>query len=78
MLLKTLAGIGLFAAAGAAVGYSKILCAGGECQITGSPYGGAFFGGMIGLAVMSSLGVPSAPIRPPAEADDEQADKPEA
>ena len=56
MLFKTLAGIGLFAAAGAAVGYSKILCAGGECQITGTPYGGAIFGGLFGLAVMSSIG----------------------
>ncbi|MGB0768167.1 MAG: DUF6132 family protein, partial [Phycisphaeraceae bacterium] len=63
MLIKTLAGIGLFAAAGAAIGYSKILCAGGECAITGTPYGGAVFGGMLGLAVMSSFNSP-APAQP--------------
>ena len=57
MLTKTIAGIALFAAAGAAIGYSQILCAaGGQCDITGTPYGGALFGGMLGLAVMSSLG----------------------
>lgn len=56
MLIKTIAGISLFAAVGAAVGYSKILCAGGECAITGTPYGGAVFGGVLGMAVMSSLG----------------------
>ena len=55
MLIKTIAGIGLFALAGGAVGYSQILCADGGCAITGTPYGGAFFGGMLGLAVMSGL-----------------------
>lgn len=56
MLIKTIAGISLFALAGAAIGYSKILCAGGECAITGTSYGGAVFGGVLGMAVMSSLG----------------------
>lgn len=57
MLVKTISGIALFAAAGAAIGYSQILCAsGGQCAITGTPYGGALFGGILGLAVMSSLG----------------------
>lgn len=56
MLWKTIAGVCLFALAGAAIGYSKILCAGGECQITGTPYGGAIFGSVLGLAVMSSIG----------------------
>lgn len=55
MLIKTIAGIGLFAAAGAAIGYSKILCAGGECALTGTPYGGALFGGVLGMAVMSGF-----------------------
>ena len=55
MLMKTIGGIAFFAAIGGAVGYSKILCAGGECAITGTPYGGAFFGGMIGLVVMSGM-----------------------
>lgn len=59
LMFKTLAAIGLFAAAGAAVGYSKILCAGGECAITGTPYGGAFMGGMIGLAVISGFNNPA-------------------
>lgn len=62
MLIKTLAGIGLFAAAGGAVGYSKILCMTGECAITGTPYGGAFFGGMLGFAIMS--GINAGPVVP--------------
>ena len=66
MLTKTIAGIALFATAGAAIGYSKILCAGGECAITGTPYGGALFGGMLGLAVMSSVGG-TTPINTPDE-----------
>ena len=65
MLIKTIAGVSLFALAGAAVGYSKILCAGGECAITGTPYGGALFGGVLGLAVMSSIG--PKPYDPPAD-----------
>ena len=64
MLVKTIAGVTLFAAAGAAIGYSKVLCAGGECAITGTPYGGALFGGVLGLAVMSSLG-PTRPTQQP-------------
>ena len=56
MLIKTIAGISLFALAGGAIGYSKVLCATGECAITGTPYGGALFGGVLGLAVMSSFG----------------------
>ena len=68
MLIKTLAGIGLFAAAGAAIGYSKILCAGGECAITGTPYGGAVFGGILGFAVMT--GFNSHAVGTPPEQDD--------
>lgn len=56
MLIKTIAGISLFALAGGAIGYSKILCMTGDCAITGTPYGGALFGGVLGLAVMSSFG----------------------
>ena len=56
MLIKTLAGIALFALAGGAIGYSQVLCPNGGCDITGTPYGGALFGGFLGLAVMSSLG----------------------
>ena len=56
MLIKTIAGVALFALAGAAIGYSQVLCPDGQCSITGTPYGGAIFGGVLGLAVMSSLG----------------------
>ena len=64
MLIKTLAGIGLFAAGGAAIGYSKVLCLTGDCPLTGTPYGGAFFGGMLGFAIMSGINAPSATIEP--------------
>ena len=56
MLIKTIAGISLFALAGAAIGYSQLLCPNGGCAITGTPFGGAIFGGVLGLAVMSSFG----------------------
>lgn len=69
MLIKTIAGISLFALAGGAIGYSQILCASGECSITGTPYGGALFGGVLGLAVMSS--VVSKPIDIEPSQDDE-------
>lgn len=70
MLIKTIAGISLFALAGGAIGYSKILCAGGECSITGTSYGGALFGSILGLAVMSSLN--QKPQSPPPSENDEQ------
>ena len=80
MLIKTLAGIGLFAAGGAAIGYSKILCT-GDCAITGTPYGGAFFGGMLGFAIMSGINTPSAikPAEPaePSESDYLDCDRPD-
>lgn len=69
MMIKTLAGIALFALAGGAIGYSQILCANGECAITGTPYGGALFGGVLGMAVMSSLG--SKTYDPPQPKDDQ-------
>lgn len=70
MLIKTIAGTVLFAATGAAIGYSQILCPDGQCSITGTPYGGALFGGVLGLAVMSSLGSTPADPTPPREDDD--------
>lgn len=79
MLIKTLAGVCLFALAGAGIGYSKILCAGGECAITGTPYGGAFFGGMLGLVVMSGL-TPNAgamPTQDPSDDEPDAEDKPQ-
>ena len=72
MMIKTIAGVTLFALAGAAIGYSQILCPDGSCSITGTPYGGALFGSVLGFAVMSSLGNTSA-TKPsdPAESNDE-------
>ena len=70
MLIKTIAGIGLFALVGGAIGYSQILCADGGCAITGTPYGGAFFGGMLGLAVMSGLNGRIDP--PPSSTEDDE------
>lgn len=79
MLIKTLLGIGLFAAAGGAIGYSQILCFNGQCQITGTPYGGAFFGGLIGLAVMSGINTPATKPTNPQDhppVDDDESEKP--
>lgn len=73
MMLKTLAAVGLFAAIGAAVGYSKILCAGGECAMTGTPYGGAFFGGLLGFAIMAGVNTQSQNQSPTSEPGDEDA-----
>ena len=56
MLIKTIAGATIFALIGGAIGYSQVLCPDGQCSITGTPYGGALFGGILGLAVMSSVG----------------------
>lgn len=77
MLLKTLAGIGLFALVGGAVGYSQILCGDGGCAITGSPYGGAVFGGVLGMAVMSGLNNRVDPGPPPTEGKQEKPDQSE-
>lgn len=74
MLIKTIAGVSLFALAGGAVGYSKILCMTGDCAITGTPFGGALFGGVLGLAVMSSFGN-GLPAAPPPPKDPEQQDE---
>lgn len=70
MLIKTIAGISLFALAGGAIGYSQILCMNGQCSITGTPYGGAIFGGVLGLAVMSSIGNKPFDTPPPSEDDE--------
>lgn len=71
MLLKTIAGMSLFALVGGAIGYSQILCADGGCAITGTSYGGAFFGGMIGLAVMSGVNNRADLSSPPADDQDD-------
>ena len=69
MLIKTLAGIAVFALIGAAVGYSKILCLNGQCPITGTFYGGGIVGGVLGLAVMNGLNNRVTP-RPPSRHDE--------
>jgi len=74
MLIKTLSAIALFAAFGAAIGYSKILCAGGECAITGTPYGGAFIGGMVGFALITGLNPGQGASRPPKNDSNETQD----
>jgi hypothetical protein len=71
MLIKTIAGIALFALVGAAVGYSKILCPDGGCAITGTSYGGALFGGVLGMAVMSGLNNRATPTDQPPEEDND-------
>lgn len=43
--------IGGLAVIGAAIGYAGVLCPGGACAITGSWWGGAAIGGVLGLAV---------------------------
>jgi len=41
--------IAVCAAAGAAIGYSQVLCPNGQCALTGSWQGGALLGAVIGL-----------------------------
>lgn len=43
-MLGVLIGAGI----GAAIGYSQFLCPDGQCALTGSWYGGALVGGMLG------------------------------
>ena len=62
-LTKSILGIALGAALGAAIGYSELLCPDGGCQITGSWYGGAMFGGIMGLALTGAIGGQAAPGR---------------
>lgn len=75
MLIKTVAGATLFALVGGAIGYSQIFCPDGQCSITGTPYGGALFGGILGLAVMSSLGKNGAPSEKPEAGDESDTDR---
>ncbi len=43
--------IGLGALVGGALGYSQVFCPDGNCQITGSWYGGGIIGGWLGLLI---------------------------
>jgi len=47
--LKKLVVILIGAGIGAAIGYSQIFCPGGQCALTGSWYGGAAIGGLLGM-----------------------------
>lgn len=53
--MKLAIGIGLGVAVGALVGWSGLLCPDGSCAVTGTPYGGGFLGGLLGLALASSM-----------------------
>ena len=71
MPIKMIAGVSLFALAGAAIGYSQMLCPDGQCQITGTPYGGALFGGVMGLAIMSAMSATGQSPKSPAPKKDD-------
>ena len=47
--MKQFVAILIGAGLGAAIGYSQFLCPDGTCPLTGSWYGGAVIGGMLGL-----------------------------
>ena len=53
--LKVLLGIAAFTITGGLVGASGILCAGGECVITGTWMGGSVMGAMLGLSIVPGL-----------------------
>lgn len=47
--MRTIVIILIGAGIGAAIGYSQILCFGGQCAITGSWQGGAMIGAVLGM-----------------------------
>jgi hypothetical protein len=47
--MKRLIAVLIGAVAGAVIGYTQVLCPGGQCALTGSWYGGAVIGGTLGL-----------------------------
>lgn len=53
--LKTVGLVVLAAAIGGTVGYSQIFCPDGQCQITGSWYGGGIIGGLLGMVLAGSV-----------------------
>lgn len=55
MFIKPILGVALGSGLGAAIGYSQLLCPDGQCQITGSWYGGALFGGILGMALIGAI-----------------------
>ncbi|MCA9291943.1 MAG: hypothetical protein KDA25_12495 [Phycisphaerales bacterium] len=67
--MRTMLGLIAGAGLGAAVGHSQILCADGQCIITGSWYGGAVIGGLLGLMLLGPTGGRSACRMPPTDED---------
>lgn len=47
--------IAAFAAIGALIGYTQVLCPDGSCAITGSWPGGATIGGVLGYVLASAI-----------------------
>ncbi|MFK7959129.1 MAG: hypothetical protein AB8G96_01265 [Phycisphaerales bacterium] len=77
MLSRTALIVTAGVAIGAAVGWSKIMCPGGECMITGSWFGGGTIGGLLSFALAGF----AVPVKAPAVADqvaDGSDDTPEA
>lgn len=56
---RQIAGLLGGAVIGGAVGYSQVLCPNGACVFTGSWYGGAMFGGLLGLMLLGGAGTGS-------------------
>ena len=54
--LRRIVGILIGAGIGAAIGYSQVICPSGQCALTGSWYGGALLGGVLGLVFASGGG----------------------
>ena len=46
--MKRILGLVIGAGIGAAIGYSQLFCPDGQCALTGSWYGGAAIGGLLG------------------------------
>lgn len=58
------------AVVGGAIGFSGLLCPDGSCTITGSWYGGATVGGLIGYGLYSGFGsAPPLPDEPESHQD---------
>jgi len=55
-MLKLLAFTIPLALLGGVIGFSGLICPDGSCAITGSWYGGATFGGLIGFGLYSGFG----------------------
>ena len=61
-MLKLIAIVGGLAAVGGLIGFSGVLCPDGSCAITGSWYGGATVGGLLGYGVF--VGFASGGVKP--------------